>query len=156
MIYLLHFIAEVLSLVWKTLTSELLAAFVGGFVLGIGGRLVMALIALSQGTIERPSLEGSIEVVITGLLIGVPAGLLFIGLRKYLPIAGLWKGAAWGVGVFVVLAIITPPAAQSAIEGVGSHIIPITIGLFGLLFVIYGIVIEAVMQKWSSRKKADS
>ena len=76
--------------------------------LGIGGRLVMALIALSQGTIERPSLEGSIEVVITGLLIGVPAGLLFLGLRKYLPIAGLWKGAAWGVGVFVVLAIITP------------------------------------------------
>jgi hypothetical protein len=145
-----------LTLSWKNLTSGLLAALVGGFVLGIGGRIAMVLIALSHGTPERPSLEGSIEVVITGLLIGVPAGLLFLGLRKHLPIPGLWKGAAWGMGVFAVLAIITPPAAESAIKGIGSHIIPITIVLFGLLFSAYGIVVEAVMQKCESGKNADN
>jgi hypothetical protein len=135
---------------WKRIKLGILSAIAGGFVLGIGGRIIMTLIAISEGSVESPTLGGSIEVLLTGIIIGVPARLVFSGLRKYLPFKGLWRGALWGAVLFMILVVFVPEPASSAISGIGSHIIPLTIGLFGLLFIVYGLVMEAVIRRWGS------
>ena len=118
---------------------------IAGLFLGIGGRLVMALIAVSEGVRQPPSLGGSLEVVATGVLIGTPAGMLYYLVRGRIRTAGWWTGMAWGGLYVTLLALVPPPAARSAVEGIGPHIVPLTLILFGALFVLYGILLEALV-----------
>ncbi len=130
---------------WRQLAAGLLAGLAGGLVLGVGGRVAMRLIALGAGLDPGFSWGGSVEVVATGLMIGVPAGLVFIALRRLIPGPSIWRGAAFGVLLFLALVIVPPPAARSASESVGRLLL--TVGLFGPLFVLYGIVAELVARR---------
>lgn len=130
---------------WKKAGIGLLAGLVGGLVLGIGGRLAMALIAVAAGRAPAFSLGGSAEVLLTGIAIGAPAGVVFIAARQYLSRLGRWKGALFGALVFVLLVLVPPPAARSAAAGVGQ--LPLTLGLFGALFMVHGMVVEAVIKR---------
>lgn len=136
-------------MLWKKAGAAVLACIGGGLVLGIGGRLVMLLIALAADITPGFSLGGTAEVLATGFIIGIPAGLFFIAVRKHIRVPGLWKGGLFGGILFLILVLIPPPAARSAVAGVGHRFLPLTISLFGPLFVTYGIVVEAIMQRYS-------
>lgn len=130
---------------WRLLAAGLLAGLVGGLVLGVGGRVAMRLIALGAGLEPGFSWGGTGEVVATGLLIGVPAAVVFVALRRFIPGPGVWRGAAFGALLFLALVVVPPAAARSASESVGRLLL--TVGLFAPLLVLYGIVVELVRRR---------
>ncbi len=136
----------------KSLRVGLWAGLVGGLVLGLGGRIVMRVLALITGTGGGFSVGGTLEVVLTGLVIGLPAALLFSVVRGFIPGSGWWKGPAFGAALLLSLVLLPPPAARSAAAGLGH--LPLTVTLFGVLFVLYGLIVEAAIRRWTSEEHA--
>lgn len=124
---------------WRTAARAIGVALIGGVLLGVGGRVVMRLIALGAGVPPGFSLGGTVEVIATGVLIGAPAALLWLAVRRWLG-GRLWRGAAYGALVLAALTLVPPPAARSAFSGVGD--LGLTLGLFGPLFVLFGAAVD--------------
>jgi hypothetical protein len=66
------------------LRSDLLrGALLGLLILGIGGRLVMRVIAQMEGRVPAFTFEGSTTVVLAGTVAGLLAGLIYYLLRRF-------------------------------------------------------------------------
>ncbi len=139
------------SNLWRRVAAGFPGGLLGGLVLGLGGRLVMRLIALAAGLPPGFSLGGSVEVFLTGFFIGLPAALVYAAVRQLIPGPGLWRGAAFGALLFVMLVLFPLPAARSAAGSVGQ--LPLTLSLFGPLFVLYGVVVEFAGRRFAPAKR---
>ncbi len=135
---------------WRPLRVGLVAGLAGGMVLGVGGRLAMRLVAVGADLDPGFSWGGTGEVLATGLFIGVPAALVFVALRRFIPGPGVWRGAAFGVLLFLALVVVPPPAARSAASSVGRPLL--TVSLFGPLFLLYGMVVERLRRRLSTQE----
>ncbi len=74
-----------------------------GLMWGIAARLAMRIKAMVA---ERPaefSVEGSLLILLIGAFIGIPAGLLFVAIRRYLPGSGRWKALSFGLLALLIL-----------------------------------------------------
>jgi hypothetical protein len=68
------------------LRSDLLrGALLGLIILGIGGRLLMRVIAHMEGRVPAFTLEGSMTVVFAGTVAGAFAGFIYYLLRRFVP-----------------------------------------------------------------------
>ncbi|MGH7720786.1 MAG: hypothetical protein ACREON_18310, partial [Gemmatimonadaceae bacterium] len=110
---------------------------------------VMRVIALSAGGAGAFSIGGSAEVVLFGIALGAPVALVFFALRQRIPLPAPWGGIAVGLMLFAMLALIPPPAAQSALAGTPDPP-ALTASLFGALFAAYG----GVLDWWWRRLRA--
>jgi hypothetical protein len=128
------------------------AGAVAGVVLGIGARLAMRVVALSSNRLPEISLEGTSGILMIGTMIGLISGLIFMALRRYIPGNGWLKGLTFGLVVFGVLALLLRTALQEEIDpAVAAGRLPIIVGAFGMAFVVYGLVMEALVTRLSSR-----
>src|SRR3954447_26721820 len=66
-------------------SAGLLAGAAAGIVLGIGARVAMRMVAVAVHFHPAMSLEGSLGVIIIGVVIGAVAGLIYAPLRRHLP-----------------------------------------------------------------------
>jgi len=126
-------------------------ALASGAVLGVGGRLVMRLVALEAGLNAAFSLGGSIDVVMFGVLLGAPITLVFCWLRARMPVGVPWGGVIVGGAVFVVLSVVPPPAARSAMAGTADTGW-VTGVMFAGLFVGWMVGVDAVWGRWGRRR----
>jgi mannose-6-phosphate isomerase-like protein (cupin superfamily) len=127
----------------RQLVAGLVAGATVGFLLGLGGRLAMRIIAVAAGIDARATLGGSLEVVLTGLAFGIPAGIVFALLRHRGLLTGRGCGALFGAGGFAVVGVLPPPAARSALADVGHP--GLSALLFGVLFVAAGWLLERLL-----------
>jgi len=127
------------------------AALIAGIALGVGARFVMRVIAWISGMPGAFSPGGSLEVIVFGALIGVPVALVFFGLRRRVPVAPPWPGPVTGAGLFAVLALMPPPAAQSALTGTPDPPV-VTALLFLMLCVCFGAGLE---WRWQRTRTVD-
>lgn len=109
----------------------------------------MRAVSLAAGRAPGFTAGGTAEVILVGLAIGVPASFIFVVVRRYLPGPPWLKGGSFGALVFLALVLVPPPAAQSAATAAGD--LPLTLALFGALFVAYGLAIAASL-KWQLRE----
>ncbi|MDH3710540.1 MAG: hypothetical protein OER04_11660 [Cyclobacteriaceae bacterium] len=124
----------------KKLTAGLLAgAMVGTVVLGIGGRLIMRIIALIGGVTPGASLGGSLEVMAFGSLTGILAGAGYTLIRRILPGKAWLKGTLFGLLIYAVLLVI-PFDSKLAAKGFLQLTVLIHL-LFGGLCVVFGLVL---------------
>jgi hypothetical protein len=100
-----------LATVWERLgalpSGVIAGAFSGALIGGIGGRIVMRLIFLIDretdgaktdfGTIGEITLGGSFTLLVLSTITGVIGGVLYVGLRRWLPWRGLGRGAFFGL-----------------------------------------------------------
>ena len=66
-------------------------------------------VALAVGQRPQFTLEGTLFILVLGLFLGAPLGVLFMALRRTLPGTGVWKGLAYGLFldlVFVIPAVL--------------------------------------------------
>lgn len=118
---------------------------VAGIVLGILGRIAMRVIALRAGFGGSGSLGGTLEVIATGVIIGGGAGLVYGGVRRWLPRGSMVRGLLLGSGLTVFFWLYQPPAARSALSGTGHP--GLALGVFGICFVIFGFLVEALFSR---------
>lgn len=107
----------------------------------------MAVLAAVQGTRPGFTLGGTLEVVATGVIIGVPAGLTLLVGRLRVWRSCRFLGAIGGGLLFSGLALVPPPAARSASTGVSSAVLIVALVLFGTLFVSWGVTLVAAVDQ---------
>jgi len=130
---------------------SIMAGLAGGFVAGLLARTAMRVIALA--TAAQPGLrsesgaivgaitpDGSAFVIIAGTFLGLPAGLAYLGARRWLP-AGRWsRSLAFGVfslclGGGAIITAANPDFARLGTPG-------LDIATFLLSFLIAGMAIS--------------
>jgi len=146
----------VVSATLLRLGRGLLAGGIAGvLVLGIGGRLVMSLIALRAGVPVGYSAGGTFEVILTGLFFGLAGGFVYGALLGLVRGRGRWLGPILGLVYFVGLALFPPPAARSAASGFPQHSVFVLIA-FGTVFVMYGFALSALAARQSRAQAANA
>lgn len=129
--------------VTQRLKTWALASLVGGVWLGVAGRGVMVLIALAAGHPLRWSWGGSIEIVVFGVILAAVAVPAWMALRHWFPALRVARGLPFGLILFGIFAVVPPPSAQSAVAGIGQRTLSLV--LFGVLLVVFGILVETVL-----------
>jgi hypothetical protein len=127
-------------------TNSIVAGILSSFLfLGIGGRIAMRVLAILAEQEPRFTVEGTIAILIFSTTIGIVGGALFPVVGNYLPSPATARGGAWGLILFIVLIPMLPADIhQEALEF--EHFLPLTITLFGLLFLAFGVVLELLRQ----------
>jgi hypothetical protein len=87
-------------------SRALLPAAACGVLLGIAARLVMRFVARESGLDGAFSVEGSLEVVIFGALIGAPVAWLFFALRPRVSLRFPWAGVLCGLCLFLLFSLL--------------------------------------------------
>ncbi len=118
------------------------AGLVAGLLWGIGLRLAMRIMALLGGQSPEFSFEGTLLILLVGTFIGIPTGLLFVAIRKYLPGSGRWKGLLFGLLVVLVLGypFYVGPLQDEAVPGYEI----LAFIMFEGLLVSFGMAVAAV------------
>lgn len=127
---------------------SVLAGVAAGVIWGAGARIAMRLVALAERNTTEFSLDGTLLILVTGAIFGVPLGLLFALVRRWLPGSGIGKGLAFGL---ILAAILLIPLASLGASDLDSNPIEapvlLGVGLFGALFALHGAVMEAVIER---------
>ncbi len=158
---------HILRLVKLLVIAVVIGFLAGAIAGGIGSRIAMRIVTIIGGESIRGMLtengnvvgeitrEGTVFLILLGgVFAGIPGGLLYVLIRRWIPGTGLWKGLAYGS--FLLLAFGSwPPILflESAVieaENVDFSIFVsplLAIGLFALLFPLYGLVLVPIVER---------
>lgn len=133
----------------------ILSGLVVGFLAsGTGGRIVMRIIAVADpNTVTRFTLSGTLFLLLGmglfGALFGGFAGLLFVGIRRWLPVPGPWKGLAFGALLLLGTGGLFFSGGQD--ENFSDFEPPLLgLALFASLYLVYGLGVGAVLERFHS------
>ena len=134
----------------------LVGALFGAFIGGIGGRIIMRLIFLIDretegaktdfGTIGEITIGGSFVLLVLSTIAGIIGGVLYVGLRRWLP----WSGA--GRGVFFGLLMLYGPGSIAISEvdlSIVEPALPIY-AMFAALVLLYGVGVALLTDRLHS------
>jgi len=123
----------------------LAAGMAGGAVAGLVSRVSMRGVALAGELRPAFTLEGTVGLIGIGLVLGMPFGLLFIALRRFLPGAGVWQGLIYGALLFL---IFLAPLLLFYRDGEATLATPLVgFGLFAPIGLAYGATIALAVHK---------
>ena len=118
----------------------------GTVVLGIGGRVIMRLIALIGGLEGGYSWGGTIEVVAVGSIIGIISGAGIGLLRKVGSANGLVMGLVYGALTYLIVLVIPIDGKKAALGFPDLRIVVYL--LFGGLFLLYGLIFTILYDRF--------
>jgi len=131
-------------------TVPLMGGIVGALVLGAGGRLSMAGLMLMRAQQPAFTLGGTMDVVAVGALYGLVGGVLLIPLRRLVESRKLRRGVTLGL-LLLIVGWLTSPTGREMSSVLGS-LIPAAIGLASVTFVVYGVVLDALVDRVLARR----
>ncbi len=116
----------------------LVASALGAIVLGIGGRVLMRIIALANGSAGGFSIAGSLEVVAAGALFGALGGLVLLILDR----ARLHRRRAviLTVALFLIIGLASD-AARGAASRIPAPERWLALGAFAGLLLLYSMLL---------------
>jgi hypothetical protein len=128
-----------------------MASALGALVLGVGGRVLMRIIALASGSGGGFSLAGSLEVVAAGALFGALGGLVLLILDR----AGLHRRRALNLtaALFFVIGLVSD-AARGAASRIPTPGRWLALGAFGGLLLLYSMLLLWLARRWASDSHA--
>lgn len=121
-------------------------ALAGALVLGLGGRLLMAIVVLLAGGQPGFSLGGSFEVLVVGTGYGAGGGLLLLLLLRTGGTRRRSAAALLGVLLFAV-AWLTSSVGRGAAAGR----LPLIVLLALPTFMLWGLLATSLHERWQSR-----
>lgn len=133
-----------------------IGALVGFFSAGVGSRLVMKITALvdqstkgvntdATATVGEFTLGGTFSLLALGTLLGVVSGLVYLGVRRWLPGPPAWHGVAFGLLTLFTLGniILDPSNADFQI----FEPILLVAALFAALFLVNGLILARLADR---------
>lgn len=131
---------------WREIAVALVVGLAAGIVvLGVGGRLVMRVLAWAAGLRPEFSLGGSLEVLAAGAWRGALGGLLHVPVRRFVPERSYARGLVLGVMLFLFSIVTLPGSLRALASELGAVLL--ALGLFGVLFLVFGIAVEWTMRR---------
>lgn len=141
--------ALTLRLFIKQLITGLVAGtLAGAVILGLGGRLVMRLIAIIGGVKTGASLSGTLEIIAFGSLVGAASGLGYTLVKIILPRLpqSRWiKGILMGLLIYGIL-LLVPFESKLAARGF-PHLQFLIHALFAGVCLIFGLILIPSIDK---------
>jgi hypothetical protein len=123
---------------------------------GIGGRVVMHIIALANpdrdGAItDSGATAGQITgdtaaVLVLGTLLGIVGGAVYLGVRRWLPVPSAWHGVAYGI-----VSLLTVGNVLIDSHNVDFQIfepVVLVVALFAVLFLVNGLIVAALADRF--------
>jgi hypothetical protein len=128
----------------------MLAGMIGGIAWGVGARAAMRAIVLTTHQLPQFTLGGTLIILLVGVLFGVPAALVFVPVRRFMPGPAWRRGLVFGA---LVLAVVGTMLYRSGFqeEAPSASALSLAIGLFGALFVLFGLVVAWVHEPLNRR-----
>jgi len=125
-----------------------LAELCAGLALGIGMRLAMRVVALTDGTPGTEfTLGGTAAILVIVSILMAPVAALFVSVRRFL------RGSARRQGAIFGLWLVVPGLAVPAREAFQRGFVPLNIVLFGSAFILYGVVLSVAMSGLERRTR---
>src|SRR3972149_10802862 len=93
---------------------------VGAVIGGIGARIAMRIVALVASMQPSFTLGGTTGILVIGAILGMPFGLIYVAIRRYLPGRGLWNGLVYGALLWLIFVVPTFLLAGGGGVGLGS------------------------------------
>ena len=138
---------------FKRMIAGMLAGVVlGTLVLGLGGRLLMRIVALIGGVNPGASLGGTLEVLAFGSLTGTIAGILSTIIQGIFPKNPWLKGATIGLLLYGFLLLI-PFDSKLAAKGFPQLQSLIHV-LFGSVCLVYGLLVTPAINSIEKRLRS--
>ncbi|HET7737860.1 MAG TPA: hypothetical protein VFK32_04730 [Tepidiformaceae bacterium] len=99
----------------------------------------------AEATVGDFTFEGTANLMLAGTVAGVLGGLLYLGIRRWLPVPSQWNGVAFSVFTLVTVgnALFDPANADFQIFEPAI----LVLGLFSLLFFLNGILLARLMDR---------
>jgi hypothetical protein len=137
--------------------AVLLGSLAGLVVAGGGSRIAMRLIALAdpstdgtftdaRATVGEFTMEGTLSLFALGAVAGAMGGLLYLGIRRWLPVPAAWNGFAYSV-----LTLLTVGNLLFDPSNVDFRIfepVLLVVALFSVLFFINGLALAGLMDRF--------
>lgn len=117
-------------------------------VFGISGRIATRIVALAGGEEPSFSIVGTLAVLAAFGLLSAPLGLAFVAWSRYLPRAGVWGGAGFGVVLFILVAGLTI-VRRGGVGDLANHLVSGS-ALLGGLLVLHGVGLS-IATEWVER-----
>jgi hypothetical protein len=108
-------------------------------ILGIGGRLAMRVIALQERTAAAFTVQGTITVVLLGIVSGITGGVVQILLLRFLPHAHWVRRALFATFLLLITLRGLRPANT------------LSLSLFLPLVLVYGVLVAALLERRASQ-----
>jgi hypothetical protein len=133
------------------------AGIVAGGVTGLGARLAMFVIRLQNdshngevthelATVGRVTLEGTVNLIVQGMVYGVAGVVVYVAVRRWMPGRGVVKGVAFGLFLLVVF-------GQALLDGnyeYFRYVSPVqAVLLFAALYPLFGAVVGLLTERWT-------
>lgn len=139
-------ISPLKAMPWSALAHRVsvgaLAGMIAGVLAGIGARIAMRIVALASESPVEFTVEGTVGILIIGVLVSVFPGILYALVSGYLP--GPWaiRGLLFGLALLLVIGL----RFLFGIEGGELARGPLDVGrsLFAALFLAYGLALGVV------------
>ncbi len=154
-LFLLSLAALIAAGVWRRKTAlgvAILAGLISGFVVsGAGGRSVMRIIAIADPIPTRFTIGGTLFLLLGmgafGAIFGGAGGIIFVGIRKWLPVPGRWKGLAFGALLLLATGGLFFSTGQD--ENFSDFRPPLLgVSLFAGLYLLYGLGVGAGVERY--------
>lgn len=153
----LRSIAHVVRLV----AAGLLAGVVAGAAAGLGSRVVMFVVRLmnpsyngvpthANAEVGRITAEGMLSLVSEGVFYGLPGAVVYLTVRRWMPGDDLRKGAAYGLFLLIVAGPVVIDGNYEFFRYVPTWI---SVGLFALLYPLYGLVVAPLTERLGNGKR---
>ncbi len=134
-----------------------LGALSGLVAAGVGSRVVMKLIALAdpstdgtftdaEATVGEFTVAGTLSLLVLGTIAGVMGGLVYLGVRRWLPVPRAWKGVAFGVLTLVTVGNVLIDAGN--VDFQIFEPVLLVVALFSALFFANGLLLAGLMARF--------
>lgn len=139
----------------RLIAAGLVAGLVAGAVAGLGARVVMYVIRLMNPAyngvtthaghpVGQITFSGTTALVFEGMFMGLPGGVMYLVVRRWIPGRGVRKGLAYGLFLMVVTA---PLLLDGRYEYFRYVAVWISVLLFALLYPLYGAVVAPLTER---------
>ena len=133
--------------------GAILGAALGALILGLGGRIVMRILAVTIAREPTFSIGGSLEVIAYGAIVGLVSGGAFALAQAILP-ERRWVGGLLLAAFAYAGTIATLPAHIADTATPFADRMPAVLLLFGLCFLLFGLATAYLSSRGSSLKQA--
>ncbi len=120
----------------------------GVLVLGLSGRIAMRVVALANGEEPRFTVLGTLAVLAAFGVLSAPLGLAFVAWFRFLPRAGVWSGAGFGIVLFILVAGLII-VRRGGVGDLANHLVSGS-ALLGGLLVLHGVGLS-IATEWVER-----
>ncbi|MBD3224814.1 MAG: hypothetical protein GF313_08800 [Caldithrix sp.] len=130
----------------NTLSSSIRArALAGLLILGLGGRIATALIAVWSDSLANISIRGFLQVMIVGAIVGAVGGWLLHALRNTLQRRTIAGGIFMGLVLFLATTLLALLSGRLMVSA--SFIAVLTLFFAAGVFIIYGAATAVLLSK---------